>query len=92
MSAQVVTYPVILHPDHGEYDVEIPDINNDTWIRGTSAAEALILAKQVIGKTLAGLSELPPATPSARLPLGGQDVPHLVSVDLSAFRLAASTE
>ncbi|RRK09668.1 hypothetical protein D1831_11470 [Lactiplantibacillus garii] len=92
MQAQVVTYPVILHPDHGEYDVEIPDINNETWIRGTSAAEALILAKTVIGKTLAGLTELPPVTPAEQLPISGQDIEHLVTVDLRDFRLATSAE
>ncbi|GEO66529.1 hypothetical protein [Levilactobacillus spicheri] len=92
MQAQMVTYPVILHPDNGEYNVEIPDINNDTWIRGTSAAQALILAKEVIGKTLAGLSELPPATPTNQLPVSDQDIQHLVTVDLSAFRLVEPAE
>lgn len=86
MQAQLVTYPVILHPDNGEYNVEIPDINQGTWIRGTSAADALILAKDVIGKTLAHLNELPAATPSAQLNKGEQGVEHLVAVDLSAFR------
>jgi len=84
MQAQLVTYPVILHPDNGEYDVEIPDLNHDTWIRGTSAAQALIRARDIINKTLANVDEFPPATPADQLKLDGQDIVHLIEVELTS--------
>ncbi|HJE45741.1 hypothetical protein FD30_GL000289 [Levilactobacillus namurensis DSM 19117] len=87
MQAQMVTYPVILHPDNGEYNVEIPDINHGTWIRGTSAAQALIVARDIIGKTLARVTDLPAATPSGELELAEYDVEHLVTVNLADFRI-----
>ncbi|QMU07701.1 hypothetical protein H3M12_09555 [Levilactobacillus suantsaii] len=90
MQAQLVTYPVILHPDNGEYNVEIPDINDDTWIRGTSAPQALIMAHDILGKTLARLETLPTPTPTTQLNLPHQAILHLVTVDLAAFRVAPS--
>lgn len=86
MEAQLVTYPVILHPDNGEYNVEIPDINDDTWIRGTSAASALVRAREVIGKSLANRTELPRATPSDQLQLSEHDILHMIDVDLASFQ------
>lgn len=89
MQAQLVTYPVILHPDNGEYDVEIPDINDDTWIYGTSAARAIFMARDIIGKTLAHLKTLPTPTPTNQLNLPAQAIAHLVTVDLADFRIAS---
>ncbi len=87
MKVQTVTYPVILHPNHGNYDVLIPDIDKGVWIRGAGATSALTAAHDVIGKLLAIAAELPRPTDSNQLELADGDVVHQVTVNLAEFRL-----
>lgn len=82
--ANLLVYPVILHPEEHGYFVEVPDIKGG-FTQGENMADAVEMAADMIGLMLEDVTDYPPASKLEEIVTTKGDVKTVVTVDMDEY-------
>lgn len=82
--ANLLVYPVILHPEEEGYTVDVPDIENG-FTQGEDLKDAIEMAADMIGLMLEDVSDYPKASKLEDVVASDGDIKTIVSVDMDEY-------
>ncbi|GBG94503.1 toxin-antitoxin system antitoxin HicB [Ligilactobacillus salitolerans] len=82
--ANLLVYPVILHPEEKGYFVEVPDIDGG-YTQGEDLKDAIEMAADMIGLMLEDVTDYPKASKLEDMDVKDGDIKTIVSIDMDEY-------